>query len=105
MSVEHVVVWDGRKNGPGGAMLFGPESDVIDRPTIRPARGITDRLRAAKDRLLEWFTLAEAAQVTETTTAIIGPIIGNLINRGAIERKYQFARGQHVEQRYRWARR
>jgi len=48
---DYEVVWDGRRGGPGGALLFGPENPEpkMAEPLYRKRVGVREKVLSALD--------------------------------------------------------
>lgn len=100
MKLEHVVVWDGRRQGPGGCMLFGPEPVITATPEEPRLFGdITRQARALRGVMPGWFTCIEFALRVGITADKAKMVIHNCLLRGDME-KTRKAMGQR--QLYRW---
>ena len=101
---DHVVVWNGCKSGPGGAMLFAEQSSNRPQPA-RPQFGEGPRrLRACAVILSqEWRTVRQIADVAGISVELAHRTIHNLAQRGVMDREHDWSRGRSAQQRYRWA--
>lgn len=103
MSDTHVVVWDGRKSGPGGAMLFAEQSSNKPQPVSLPYGEGPKRLRDCAVILSqEWRTVRQIADVTGLSMELAHNTINQLVRRGEMDREQDWSRGRSAQQRYRW---
>lgn len=102
--IEHVV-WDGRRDGPGGAMIFAPESSSRALPERDKGYGwTTAHLRAHAHLLHDWHTAKEIMAIVGMTGDQANHAINALAHRGELDREQPVVEGRRtVGQRYRWA--
>ncbi len=104
MSIEHVVVWDGRRSGPGGAMLFAPNTQP--RAPIQDARieSTPARARRVREAMAEtWFTVIDLALAAEMSTHEASHAIASLLKTGEMLRERKgLMRVSGERQRYRF---
>ena len=100
---QHVVIWDGRKSGPGGAMIFAEQSSCLPQPATPAFAEGPKRLRACAVILAqEWRTVRQIADVAGISVKLAHSTIHNLAQRGVMDREHDWSRGRSAQQRYRW---
>jgi len=115
--MQHVIVWDGRRNGPGGALLFAEQhTQTYPAPStpiapLRPYCGnlgdVMVRFRVAAKSLTDWFTRHQVAELSGLEVLAVTRCISACLRRGELisEQPRRGGRRKHGElQRYRWVR-
>ena len=97
---SYVVVWDGRKDGPGGAMLFAPQPSALPAPVIRSSvyGDACGRVRALRETFGDQpFTAEQVATLTQMTPRQASNALSTLVRLGDITRlrRVQFTRRQY----------
>jgi len=89
----HVVIWDGRKGGPGGAQLYVEEPQHVPEPPPVPQRtvirhtGTFDRVKKAiKTFGLDWFTSGEIRELTGLRPEQVATALYGLCQQGKLEK-------------------
>lgn len=104
----HAVIWDGRKDGPGGALLFADEHQRIQ--LVEPQKQsehhgqFVDLVRSTRT-LPEWFTALDVAERCGLSRQQAASVINGLVKRGEMEREQMgrcFRGCRTRPQRYRW---
>lgn len=101
------VVWDGRKSGPGGALLFAPEhptvaASEISRPMPQAYQSMNARVRATRAQAGDrWFTMQDVANWSRLSLSQTAGAVQSLVKQGEIAPEATI-RGRDERRRYRW---
>ncbi len=80
------VIWDGRRSGPGGAMLFADEGSITP-PPVNTYGTIMQRVRAIVPTLGDReFSTEECQQAAQFTRGQAASVISYLCRIGKLER-------------------
>lgn len=86
---DHTVLWDGRRDGPGGAHLFADEPVPVERPIRRRVYGgLTERMRQVRGQCPEWFTQAQLAALAGCSVDEARNSVGGLVRAGELKGRY-----------------
>lgn len=104
MNPEYVVVWDGRRDSPGGPYLFARVGSTAQVEPEQP-RGESSRLMLEYASLFhEWHSVKEIALILGLTMDRAHAGVSNLLQRNLLEREYEGEMARNRGQRYRWLR-
>lgn len=113
----HVVVWDGRRSGPGGAYLNAehhPTMPMAPTAPVAPLRPYCGHLgdvmitfRRSAQTLTGWFTRYHAVEITGLDMHQVSRCIDSCRRRGELAAELPGIGGRAKRgqlQRYRWVR-